>query len=65
MPDDVVAETAGNTVLRIGIAGGALGVLIAVVDTPPYLSLVFEGIIVLTLARPLYPLNTYTPANRA
>lgn len=44
VPDGVVAEIAGNTVLRIGLAGIALGVLIAAVDTPSYLPLIFEGL---------------------
>lgn len=63
VPDDVVANIAGNTVLRIGLAATALGVLIAVAEIPSYLPLVFEVIIVFAVVRLLYRLHTYTPAD--
>lgn len=65
VPDDVVADVAGNTVLRIGLAGLALGVVIAVADTPSYLPLVFSAVILLAVARLLYRLHTYTPGDAA
>lgn len=62
-PDDVVADIAGNTVLRIGLAAIALSVLIVVADTPSYLPIIFEAIILIAVVRLLYRLHTYTPTD--
>ncbi|GAB6862510.1 hypothetical protein ACFR97_17105 [Haloplanus litoreus] len=63
VPDEVVADVAGNSILRIGLAAIVLGVLIVSTDVPPYLPGVFGGIIVLAVVRMIYRLRTYTPAN--
>ncbi len=65
VPEDVVASVAGNTVLRIGLAAVALGALIALTDVPSYLPLVFAAVIVVAVARLIYRLRTYTPADAA
>lgn len=62
IPDDVVANVAGNTVLRIGIAALVLGALVTVTEIPSRLPLVFGVIVFLDVARLIYRLNTYTPA---
>lgn len=65
VPDEVVANVAGNTILRIGIAAIALGVLIATIDIPSYLPVVFGGIIFLAVVRMIYRIRTYTPTDTA
>ena len=65
LPDEVVADVAGNTVLRIGLAALALGALAALADLPAYLSTVFEAAVLLAVARLLYRLHTYNPAEAA
>ncbi len=61
IPDDVIADIAGNTVLRIGIAALILGAVITLADTPSYLPTIFEAAVLLAVARLLYRLHTYTP----
>lgn len=65
VPDEVVAEIAGNTILRIGLASLGLGAVVVLADTPEYLSTVFAVAIVLAVARLVYRLNTYTPTEAA
>lgn len=65
VPEDVIADMAGNTVLRVGLATIAFGVIVSVVDVPSYLPLVFEGVILLAILRLLYRLHTYSPNNTA
>lgn len=65
VPDDVVADIAGNTILRIGLATIAFGVIVSVADVPSYLPLVFEGAILVAVMRLLYRLHTYTPNSTA
>ncbi|WP_435155524.1 hypothetical protein [Haladaptatus sp. DFWS20] len=65
VPKDVVADIAGNTVLRIGLASLALGAIITVASPPSYLPTIFEAVILLAVLRLLYRLHTYTPANPA
>lgn len=60
VPDDVIADMAGNTVLRIGLASIAFGVIASVADVPSYLPFVFEGAILVAVLRLLYRLHTYT-----
>ncbi|UHQ96134.1 hypothetical protein [Natrinema halophilum] len=62
LPDDVVADIAGNTVLRIGIAALVLGVLVAITDVPPYIPIIFQVSILFAVLRLIYRLYTYTPA---
>jgi putative flippase GtrA len=63
VPDEVVADVAGNTILRIGLAAIVLGVLIVITNVPSYLPTAFGGIIVLAVVRMIYRLRTYSPAN--
>ena len=65
VPDDVVADIAGNTVLRIGLASVTLGVVVALSDVPSHLPTVFGVVILLTVARLIYRLHTYTPTDVA
>lgn len=61
VPDDVVQEMAGNTILRIGIALIVFGLLATVTDLVPYLDLVVAAAILLAVARLFYRLNTWSP----
>lgn len=61
VPDDVIADVAGNTVLRIGLGALALGVLIVLTEIPSYLPIVFEIVILVAVVRLIYRLHTYTP----
>lgn len=63
VPDEVVADIAGNTILRIGIAAIALGILIITIDIPSYLPVVFGGLIFLAVVRMIYRIRTYTPTD--
>lgn len=58
VPDDVVQDMAGNTILRVGIAVFAVGVLASVTDPPSYLPAVVGGVILADVGRLLYRLNT-------
>lgn len=60
IPDEVVQDIAGNTLLRIGIALLTVGVLAAVTTLPAYLNLVVTAAIVLAVARLIYRLNTWS-----
>jgi hypothetical protein len=62
VPDDVVANVAGNTALRIGVALVAVGVVNVVTSPPSYVTLLVTGAIVLAVGRLIYRLNTYTPS---
>ena len=62
VPDDVVRDVAGNTVLRIGIALLLIGILGSVTTLPAYLDLVVGAAILLAVARLLYRLNTWSPS---
>ncbi|WP_408958896.1 hypothetical protein [Natrinema sp. 74] len=61
VPDDVVQNTAGNTVLRVGIAVFVFGMLASMTDPPSSLGHVVEAAIVLAVLRLLYRLNTWSP----
>mgnify|MGYP006302476195 CR=1 FL=1 len=65
VPDDVVRDVAGNTVLRVGIAVFAVGAIRSLVDPPSYLGLVVGVAIALAVGRMLYRLNTWSPAETA
>lgn len=64
VPETVIAEMAGNTVLRIGIATAAFGVLASVTTPPGYLSAIVGLAIAAAVVRLLYRLNTYTPTEQ-
>ena len=61
VPDEMVRDIAGNTVLRIGIALLGVGALAAVTDLPSSLGLVVAAAVVLAVARLIYRLNTWSP----
>ncbi|WP_257301086.1 DUF3784 domain-containing protein [Haloarchaeobius sp. FL176] len=61
IPDDVVAEMAGNTILRVGIAVLAFGGLASVTDVPSSLGPLVGLAILVAVGRLLYKLNTYEP----
>lgn len=61
VPDEVAANVAGNTFLRIGTAALIVGALFALADPPVVLSGFFAAAVVLDVARLLYRLNTYSP----
>jgi hypothetical protein len=62
VPDEVVQDLAGNTLLRIGIALLAVGVLAVVTTLPTYFTVVVAVGIMLAVARLLYRLNTWSPS---
>jgi hypothetical protein len=61
VPDDVVQDIAGNTLLRIGIGLSACGVFAFVAEVPPYFDTVIGVAILVAVLRLLYRLNTWTP----
>jgi mannose/fructose/N-acetylgalactosamine-specific phosphotransferase system component IID len=63
VPDDVVADIAGNTIIRIGLAATVLGVLIVVTEISAYLPPLFGVIITLAVVRLIYRIRTYTPSD--
>jgi len=65
VPDDVVRDVAGNTVLRVGIAVFAFGVISSLADPPSYLGPVVGAVIVLAVGRLVYRLNTWSPSETA
>lgn len=62
VPEDVVRDIAGNTVLRVGIAVFVFGVLASVMELPSYLEIVVGAIILVAVLRLLYRLNTWSPS---
>jgi len=61
IPDDVVQDIAGNTVLRVGLAVFAIGILVSVTNPPSYLGILVGAGIVLAVLRMVYRLNTWSP----
>lgn len=61
VPEDVVRDVAGTTVLRIGIAVFAFGVLASVTTPPTSLGLLIGAAIVIDVLRTIYRLNTWSP----
>jgi len=59
--DDVVRGVAGNTVLRVGIAVFAVGLLASVTNLPSYLGLAVGALVVLDVVRMVYRVNTFSP----
>lgn len=58
VPDDVVRNIAGSTILRIGLAVFAFGVLVSVTNPPSYLGMLVGAAIVLAVLRMIYRVNT-------
>lgn len=61
VPEEVAASMVGATVLRLGIAVVAFGVLAALSMLPPYAGLALGAVVLLAVGQLLYRLNTYTP----
>lgn len=61
VPDDVIQNIAGNTVLRISIAAFVVGTLMSLMNPPSYLGALVGGVIVLDVLRMIYRLNTWSP----
>jgi len=61
VPDDVVQDAVGNTVLRVGIAVFVFGILVSVMTLPSYLGLLVGAVIVLDVLRLVYRVNTWSP----
>jgi len=61
VPDDIVQDMAGNTLLRVGITVFVFGVLASVTTLPSYLELVVGAVILLAILRLVYRLNTWSP----
>lgn len=61
VPDDVVQDMAGNTILRVGIAVFVFGILASVTNPPSYLGLVVVAVVLLAVLRLIYRLNTWSP----
>jgi hypothetical protein len=62
VPDDVVRDVAGNTVLSVGVTVIAFGVLASVTNPPAYLGPLIGAVIVLAVVRLIYRLNTWSPS---
>lgn len=65
VPDDVVRDVAGNTVLRIGVALLVLGLSAVVWEPPGSLDLIVGAAILLAVGRMLYRLNTWSSEQTA
>jgi len=63
--DAVVQDVAGNTILRVGIAVFAIGVLATVMALPAYLEPIVGVVILVDVGRMIYRLNTWSPAQTA
>ncbi|MHB9288641.1 hypothetical protein ACKVMT_16540 [Halobacteriales archaeon Cl-PHB] len=60
VPDDVVRDVAGNTVLRVGVGVLVVGLSAVVWEPPRYLGLVVGAVILLAVGRMIYRLNTWS-----
>lgn len=65
IPDEVVRDMAGNTILRIGSAVIGFGIFASLSDPPSYLRIVVGAMIVVAVGRLLYRINTWTPSQAA
>jgi hypothetical protein len=61
VPDEFVANVAGNTILRVGLATVAVGAIVTVADPPSFVLILFTVIVFLAVARLVYRLNTHAP----
>lgn len=60
VPEAVAQDIVGNTVLRVGIAVLAFGLVVSVTNTPSYLGTVVGAVIALDELRLIYRANTYS-----
>lgn len=58
VPDEVVQNVAGNTVLRIGLAVFTVGILASTMSPPSYVGILVGAVIVLDVLRMVYRVNT-------
>jgi len=65
VPDDVVRDIAGNTILRVGIAVLLIGVVASIIELPPHLDTVIGAVIIVAVLRLLYRLNTWSLSETA
>jgi len=65
VPDEAVRKTAGNTVLRVGLAVLGVGVLATVAELPPYVEPAVGAAILLAVLRLLYRLNGWSASESA
>lgn len=61
VPEAVVADVAGSTVLRVGIATAALGAVMLQTELPSRLRLLFGALVVVAVLRMVYRVRTYSP----
>ncbi|WP_245800614.1 hypothetical protein [Natrinema saccharevitans] len=61
VPDDVVQDAVGNTVLRVGIAALVFGILVSVMPLPSYLGILAGAVIVLDVLRMVCRVNVWSP----
>ncbi|WP_081927086.1 hypothetical protein [Halobellus rufus] len=61
VPDDVVQDVAGNTILRVGIAVVVFGIIESLTTPPSYLGIVVGIAILLAVLRLIYQLNVRLP----
>ncbi|SFH06319.1 hypothetical protein SAMN04488063_0058 [Halopelagius inordinatus] len=61
VPESVVRNVTGNTLLRVGIAVFVVGIVESVTNPPSYLGVVVGVAIALEVARLLYRLNARSP----
>lgn len=65
LADEVIADIVGSSLLRIGVATIAWGVLEALTTPPNYLGLIFAAAVLLEIGRVLYRIHTFTPETTA
>jgi uncharacterized membrane protein YidH (DUF202 family) len=61
VPDDVVREAAGNTVVRVGVTVLVIGVLTFATNPPSSLGALVGALILLDVVQLLYRLNSWSP----
>ncbi|MUW15267.1 hypothetical protein GJ633_11860 [Halorubrum sp. CBA1125] len=62
IPDDVVRDVAGNTILRIGVAVTLVGAVASVTELPASVGLLVGAAIVVAVLRLIYRLHTWSPS---
>ena len=59
VPGDVVADAAGSTVLRVGLATIGYGLVVGFAEPSDLVGLLFAAAVLLAVGRLIYRLNTY------
>ncbi|WP_255150091.1 DUF3784 domain-containing protein [Halorarius halobius] len=65
IPEDVVRDISGSTILRVGIATAAIGLIRLVTDVPVGLRLLFGALVVVAVLRMIYRVRSYESADTA